>query len=217
MAVLTGDHALCGTTFVVIDFESTTPAGHPPQPIEVAALAMRYRSGRWTQVGTFESLMRPPDFAPLTSSDTRQTGISAEMLRKAPTAAEVLATLDSRLTDGPYLLVAHHASTEGNMIYHRRQDCPVLAATDLLDTVTLARRLLPNLANHRLDTLLGHYGIASPADRHRAMADVRVTAAVFARLLADADDGGVLTTLDSLKAATARRARAKEPVQDSLF
>ena len=47
MGSLTEDPAFLATTFVVIDFESTTPAGYPAQPIEVAALALRYRQGAW--------------------------------------------------------------------------------------------------------------------------------------------------------------------------
>lgn len=43
MGSLTEDPAFLSITFVVINFEATTPAGHPAQPIEVAALAFRYR------------------------------------------------------------------------------------------------------------------------------------------------------------------------------
>ena len=49
MGSLTGDPAFLATTFVVIDFETTTPAGHPAQPVEVAALALRYRHGAWAR------------------------------------------------------------------------------------------------------------------------------------------------------------------------
>lgn len=214
---LADDPLFQDTAFVVIDFEGTTPSGHPPQPIEVAALALTYRVGGWERVWAFESFMRSPAFAPLTPFDTRQTGITASMLADAPTAAEALAALDAHLTAGPYLLVAQHASTEGGMLYHHREDCPVLAATDLIDTIPLAKLLLPGLENYRLDTLLGHYGIPRPPDRHRAMADVQVTAEVFGQLIADADATGVLKTLHSLKAAAGRRARATEPVQSGLF
>lgn len=218
MGALTEDPALREMTFVVIDFEGTTPTGHPPQPIEVAALALTYQAaGGWKQVWAFESLMKPPPFAPLTAADTQQTGITAAMLAAAPNAAAAMADLDSRLAQGPYLLVAHHASTEGNMIYHRRDDCPVLAATELLDTIPLAKYLLPDLENYRLDTLLGRYQITKPPDRHRAMADVRVTAEVFGRLIDEADTTGRLRSVHTLMATAGRRAKANEPVQQGLF
>lgn len=218
MSALTDDPSLREVTFVVIDFEGTTPTGHPPQPIEVAALALKYQAeGEWRKIGAFESLMKPPAFAPLTPFDTLQTGITAAALDQAPTAGEALAALDANLTAGPYLLVAHHASTEGGMLYRRRDDCPVLATTDLIDTIPLAKHLLPGLESYRLDTLLAHYEIPKPADRHRAMADVRVTAEVFSRLIADAETSGAVTSLHGLKTIARRRAKASEPVQSGLF
>ncbi|MFI1060411.1 PolC-type DNA polymerase III [Streptomyces spororaveus] len=205
-------------TFVIIDFEGTTPRGYPPQPIEVAALALSFRAaGGWEQTGAFESLMRPPAFAPITPLGTRQTGITAEMLAGAPAAGEALAALDARLTAGPYLLVAHHASIESGMIFRHREACPVLAATDLIDTIQLAKYLLPDLGNYRLDTLLAHYKIPRPADRHRAMADVKVTAEVFGRLIDDADATGTFKTLSALKETAGCRAKATDPAQSGLF
>jgi hypothetical protein len=60
MQSLTEDPAFLVTTFVVIDFEATTPAGHPAQPIEVAALALRYRQIARAWLGVSASLIRPP-------------------------------------------------------------------------------------------------------------------------------------------------------------
>ncbi|MCY0935972.1 PolC-type DNA polymerase III [Streptomyces sp. H34-S4] len=218
MGALTDDPALREMTFVVIDFEGTTPTRRPPQPIEVAALALTYgATGGWEQVWAYESLMKPPPFAPLTTADTHQTGITAAMLADAPSAADAMAALDAHLAQGPYLLVAHHASIEGNMIYHRQEDCPVLAATDLLDTIPLAKHLLPELENYQLDTLLRHYGVTRPLDRHRAMADVRVTADVFGCLINEADSAERLRTLRALTTVARRRAKANEPVQQDLF
>ena len=48
-----------------INFEATTPAGYPAQPVEVAALAVRYRQRAWERAGTFTSLIKPPAFAPV--------------------------------------------------------------------------------------------------------------------------------------------------------
>jgi DNA polymerase-3 subunit epsilon len=73
------------------------------------------------------------------------------------------------------------------------------------------------LPNYQLDTLLDHYGIAQPAGRHRAMADVTVTADVFRRLLSEADSTGTLTSLHRLKAVACRTAKANDPVQNALF
>lgn len=219
MGGLTGDPAFAATTFVVIDFEATTPTGFPAQPIEVAALALRYETGTWTTAGRpFSSLIRPPAFAPVTPADTAQTGLTAEQVGQAPSPAEALGALDRRFAAGkPYLLVAQHAATEANLIHNQREHCPALARIDLLDTIPLARYLFPGLPNYRLDTLLAHFSIKHPADRHRAYADVEVTAEVFMRLVGAADENAELSDLAALVKIAGRTAKCNMPAQGELF
>ncbi|ATM24606.1 exonuclease (plasmid) [Streptomyces alboflavus] len=218
MGGLTHDPAFQATTFVVIDFETTTPTGHPAQPIEVAALALRCTDGQWVEAGRSTSLIRPPGFAPVTPADTAQTGLTAHELEQAPTPAEALSALDRRFTaDRPYLLVAQHATTEANVIHHQRAHCPALARIDLLDTIPLAKHLVPGLLNYRLDTLLAHFGIPQPPDRHRAPADVDVTAQLFLRLIAAAKDSPQLSDLAALVKLAGRTARCNQPAQEELF
>jgi len=99
MGGLTEDPAFLATTFVVIDFETTTPRATRPA-IEVAALALRYEEGAWKAVGRSASLIRPPAFAPVTPADTAQTGLTPEQLRQAPSPADALGALDRRFTPG---------------------------------------------------------------------------------------------------------------------
>jgi DNA polymerase-3 subunit epsilon len=218
MSGLTEDVAFRATTFVVIDFEATTPTGYPSQPTEVAVLALRHGDGGWQETGRGTSLIRPPEFAPVTPADTAQTGLTAEQLRTAPTPAEALAALDRRFRgDAPYLLVAQHAATEANIIYNQREHCPILARINLLDTIPLAKRCVPGLVNYRLDTLLAHLGIAHPPDRHRAAADVDVTAQVFLQLIALAHKDDRIDSLADLVRIAGRTARCNTPIQDELF
>lgn len=218
MGGLTKDPAFLATTFVIIDFETTTPTGYPAQPIEVAALALRYNEGTWTPVGKSASLIRPPAFAPVTSADTAQTGLTPEQLSQAPGPAEVLGALDQRFTtDNRYLLVAHHAPTEANVIHTQRQHCPALARVDLLDTIPFAKHIVPGLPNYKLDTLLTHFSIQHPTDRHRAYADVDVTAQVFFRLVSAAEQSSQLSDLAALMKIAGRTAKCNTPVQGELF
>ncbi|MFE7588153.1 exonuclease domain-containing protein, partial [Kitasatospora sp. NPDC057512] len=143
-----------------------------------------------------EELMRDPRFADTTLVVIDFEGLTpagrpaepievAALLATAPPAAQVMAGLDAHLSAPPYRLVAHHAHTEAGLIAHQAEHCPVLAATPLLDTIGLAKAVLPHLGSYRLDNLLGHYGIPRPADRHRAMPDVQVTAKILELLLAE--------------------------------
>ncbi|TLQ39480.1 3'-5' exonuclease [Streptomyces marianii] len=208
-------------TFVVIDFEGLTPAGRPAEPIEVAALTLRPLDGRLVEIGRFEELMRPPADVPVTARDVQLKGITQRMLTSAAPAAEVMAQLDARLTAHPYRLVAHHASTEAGIIARQAEHCPVLAATPLLDTLRLAKAVVPGLGSYGLDSLLGYYGIPKPAGRHRAMPDVAVTAQVLARLLDEGCAGGQWRTLLELDAAAGlqpkRPPTAPEAEQSALF
>lgn len=215
---LTQDPDFLATTFVVIDFETTTPAGHPAQPIEVAALALRYQEGTWKEAGRNTSLIRPPAFAPVTPASTAQTGLTPEQLRQAPTPADALGALDRRFAaNNRYLLVAQHAATEAGIIHNQREHCPALARVDLLDTIPFAKHLIPGLPNYKLDTLLEHLSIKQPADRHRAYADVDVTAQVFVRLVSAADDDARLGDLAALTKIAGRRAKCNIPTQSGLF
>lgn len=214
---LTSDPALAATSFLVIDFETTTPAGRRPEPIEVAALALRANGVHMAEVFRHEALIHPPEHAPISGFDARQTGITRQMVARQPPAGAVLAALDARLTTPPYRLVAHHAPTEGGIVYDYRHCCPRLAATPLLDTVRLARGVYPELPSHRLDALLDYLDIPRPAGRHRAMTDVEATADVFTRLLVAGSAAGSWRTLRDLTAAAGLEAKAAKPTQDAMF
>ncbi|MFE5592918.1 PolC-type DNA polymerase III [Streptomyces sp. NPDC056549] len=222
MNKLMGDARFAATTLVVIDFESLTPAGRPAEPIEAAALALCPVRGRLVEVGRFEELMRPPADVPVTARDVQLKGITQQLLSTARPAAEVMARLDARLTAPPYRLVAHHASTEARIIAGQAAYCPMLAATPLLDTLRLAKAVMPGLGSYGLDALLGHYGILKPAGRHRAMPDVEVTAQLLARLLDDGCADGRWSTLLELDIAAGsqpnrRPLAAPDAKQHALF
>jgi DNA polymerase-3 subunit epsilon len=214
---LTDDDEFQATCFVVIDFEATTPTGHRPEPVDVAALALRLHAGQLVETSRFTGLMHPPQHAPLTRFDTEQTGITAAMLAGQPDAATVLADLDARLDHPPYLLVAHNAPTEAGILYDYRTHCPRLAGTDFLDTVRLARHAYPELSSHRLDVLIHHLGLAWPADRHRAMPDVEITAEVFRRIIEHGASSGRWRSLRQLRADGGYPAKGGKPEQQALF
>ncbi|MGH3938581.1 MAG: 3'-5' exonuclease [Pseudonocardiaceae bacterium] len=206
-------NALRTVTFVVIDFEYTTPTGAAPEPIEIAVQALRVHEGKLERTRGWEALMCPPQHAQLTTFDTAQTGITPAMLADQPCAGEVLATLDRRFTVGPYVLVAHHAPAEARILSAYREHCPTLARIDLIDTVRLARDLYSELPKHGLDELLRHLKIPSPPNRHRAMADVQLTTELFIRMVTDSDWGD----LRQLRGLAGYAAEAAQPQQVALF
>jgi len=224
METVMDDPAFLGATYVVIDFESLTPAGRPPVPVEVAAIAGRLTATcGWEETGRFQSLMCPPDDVPVTKFDQAQTGLTARELARQLPAAQVMAALDARLARPPYRLVAHSAHTEATLIAGQRQHCPVLSATSLLCTVRLSRAAFPELSSHRLDAVLRYLGIPVPPGRHRAMPDTELTVQVLQQALAAGNERGLWTALRDLDAAagiaprTAPNGADDAPAQDPLF
>ncbi|WP_280247439.1 MULTISPECIES: 3'-5' exonuclease [Nocardia] len=200
-------------TMVVIDFEYTTPAGAPPEPFEVAVQVLRVDDNMLRLDAGFEALMRPPTHAPVTVFDTGQTGITADMVDTQPPATEVLGRLDRRFTAGPYQLIAHHAPAEAGILSSYRQHCPNLSRLPILDTVRLARDLYPDLSKHSLDQLARYLSIPTPPDRHRALADARLTAEIFIRMVSES----TWMNLDHMRAIAGYTRPAPLPEQTTLF
>jgi DNA polymerase-3 subunit epsilon len=101
--------------------------------------------------------MRPPADVAITWRD-EAAGITAAMLSRSRPASEVMAELDRMLTtpttqnaSSPYRLIAHNASTERTLIHGQRDHCPTLAAISLLDSVSLARKALPELSRAKAE------------------------------------------------------------------
>lgn len=216
---LADDAALAGTTLLILDFEATTPVGVRPQPVEVAALAVRHVPGRGPQPTgwSYQAMIRPPAFAPVTGMMTRTTGIRPQDVADARTVDQVLAELDAAAPAGPLLLVAQHAPVEAGLLYDHRAHCPRLATTALLDTLLLAKALHPGLSSYGLDALVIALDLPHPNQRHRALSDCETTALLLRRLLTDAARTTRFSTLADLVQVAGRPAKAAAFDQSSLF
>src|SRR5216684_2856768 len=170
--------------FVVLDTETTGLRPGPHRVIEVAGIRMR--AGE--VVGSFQSLVNPGVRLP--AFIVQFTGITQEMVSRAPKAHEVLPDF-LHFIEGA-ILVGHNAGFDiGFLSYEARllgYDFPL----DGLDTIPLARRFLPGLRRFKLDKVASHLKI-HVENRHRALGDARVTAAVFMKLLELAQRQGIQT------------------------
>jgi DNA polymerase-3 subunit epsilon len=211
---------LAEVSFVLLDFETVTPTGKPPEPIELAA--MRITPGFCIdQQFRANWLIKPPKDAPFTTFDTRQTGIRWEDLCDKPAATTILqefeALLHHDLAILPAILVAHNASYDANILWRFANACPALAALPFVDTLALAKRIVPNLYSYRLDALAQYYSLPIPHNRHRALPDVQLTIQIFLRLISlylEKKPAATVADLRHLAGIT----RKKQPVaQLSLF
>lgn len=175
------------TEYVVFDVETT---GLSPQSgdriVEIAAVRVK----NWEVVGTFESLINPERELP--EEAQRIHNITEDMIAAAPTADEVL----PKIIDftGGACLVGHNIKFDLNflcfqlsLIGRRLRD-----ETPAIDTLKMAKELLPHLTSFRLSHVAHSLG-AKIETTHRALPDVILTASVMSRLLAIAQDQNIHT------------------------
>lgn len=162
--------------FVVVDVEATGAKTPPNRLIELGAY--RIRNGRI--VDKFLSLVNPE--IPIPRFVATLTGISNEMVRQAPVFADVAPQWLDFVSDS--VLIAHNSNFDANFINHEisRVYPGHRMVNPHLCTVKLSRRVLPDLLNHRLDTIAKHFSIPI-ATRHRAGCDALATAEIFLHLL----------------------------------
>lgn len=164
----------------VIDFETTglsPAAGHRATEIAIVLL-------QGTQVvGRFQSLMnagvRIPAFI------QQYTGISNDMVRAAPPAAEVMSEALRFVQGAP--LVAHNASFDQGFWHAelRRLGARSQAAPPFACTMLLSRRLYPQAVSYRLGALASLHALPTAGRAHRAMADAEVAASLLCRIRGD--------------------------------
>ena len=162
--------------FVVVDVEATGAKTPPNRLIELGAY--RIRAGRI--VDKFLSLVNPE--IPIPRFVMALTGISNEMVKAAPMFAEVAPRWLDFVNDS--VLVAHNAPFDTSFLNHEisRVYPGHRMVNPHLCTVKLSRRILPELTNHRLDTIADHFSIPI-ISRHRAGSDALATAEIFLLLL----------------------------------
>lgn len=204
-------------TFIVVACQSSYPPKQQPEPIELAAVGLRRAGEFWLRTAAFDTLIRPPLHAPITSAETADTGITAGLVASKPSAAHVLARLDARLTNPPYLLVSYGARNLARNLYFYREHCPTLALTHLLDTHQLAQTLLPELNEHYVGTVLQHIGLPARIKPHRAVPDLEANVGVFTYLLDLAESAWTSNVLRQMRRIAGMTPPAAVPVQETMF
>ncbi len=166
------------TVFSIIDVETT---GYPHNKITDISI---YNTNSQKVVAEFHSLVNP-DVA-ISSSITRLTGITNEMVSDAPFFYEIAKQIVNLTRDNVF--VAHNVNFDFNVIknefknlgytYHRKKMC----------TVKLSRKLLPGHKSYSLGKLCKDLSIPIYG-RHRAKGDALATLQLFKLLINKSDQG----------------------------
>ena len=113
----------------------------------------------------------------------RVHGISSAMLRGKPQPVDVWSSFRDFVGDAE--LVAHNSPFDSAFVRHELALLGHGLPNPWHCTVRLARRKLPHLPNHRLETVARHLLGEIPGDcrLHRALDDARLTARVWLELM----------------------------------
>ncbi len=176
---------------VVFDIETTGLSVQNCRITEIGAV--KIKDGK--VLDTFNTFVNPEQ--PIPEEIVKLTGITNEMVKDAPSEADALRNFFAFLgkredTGGDVLLIAHNADFDTGFIRAAAVRNGLDFKNPYLDTLALARFLIPDLKNHKLDTVAGHYNLGD-FNHHRACDDAAMLAAIYFCMLRDLDEQDVRT------------------------
>lgn len=177
-------------TYVVFDLETTGFSPINNRIIEIGAV--KVSGGKITE--RFSTFVNPQ--VPIPFKIEELTGIKDDMVLSAPAIEEVLPEFLEFCRGG--VMVAHNAGFDMSFISKNceRQNLP--CEYTVIDTVALARVLLPQLNRFKLDTVAKALKI-SLENHHRAVDDAACTAEIFVKFAAMLKEQGI-STLEEVNA-----------------
>lgn len=188
-------------TYVVFDIETTGLSKEKEMITEIGAV--KVADGKIIE--RFSTFVNPQ--RPISAEITKLTGITDDMVKDAPTIENVLPEFLKFCEDT--VLVAHNASFDTGFIRiaAERAGLGELHHT-IVDTLELARALLPELNKHKLDIVCEHLGVTLNG-HHRAVNDAEATAEVFIKFLDMLAEKKVFT-LDEINVLASRTVNYKK-------
>ena len=174
--------------YVVFDIETTGFSPLSDRIIEIGAVKVV----NGTITDKFSTFVNPD--IPIPFRIEQLTSINDSMVLPAPKIDKVLPDF-LKFCEG-CALVAHNASFDVSFIAHNAEELRLPFDPTVLDTVTLARILLPQLNRYKLDTVAKALNV-SLENHHRAVDDAGATAEIFVAFLKMLKERDI-STLDEL-------------------
>ena len=161
-------------TYVVFDLETTGFSSVKDKIIEIGAV--KVADGKITdKFSTFVNPKRPIPF-----EITQLTSITDQMVMEAPAIETVLPQFLEFVGDA--VLVAHNAGFDVGFIEQNCRYQDIAAEFTSVDTVAMARILLPTLSKFKLNIVANALHI-SLDNHHRAVDDAGATAEIFVKFI----------------------------------
>ena len=169
--------------YTIIDIEGNGGAFRKERIIEIAIY--KYDGHKITD--QFISLVNPEsDIAPFVQNLTK---IYPKMVKTAPKFHEIAKRV-VEITDGT-TLVGHNIDFDFRMLSQEFKTLGYDFSIDTIDTIPLAKKLLPEEESFSLGKLVKSLGIPM-SDRHRASGDARATLELFKLLMIKDQDSEII-------------------------
>ena len=176
--------------YVVFDLETTGFSPETNRIIEIGAV--KVQNGKIVE--KFSTFVNPQ--VPIPFRIEQLTSINDSMVIDAPVIADILPEF-MKFCEG-CVMVAHNADFDMSFIKKNCQRLDIPCKPTIVDTVALARVLLPNLNRFKLDTVAKALGV-SLENHHRAVDDAGCTAEIFVKFIEMLRERG-MSTLDEVNA-----------------
>ncbi len=155
--------------YVVVDIETTGFVPKYDYILEVSAIKVQNNE----IVADFSYIINQPDVnMDLYSHIQALTGITQNMIDAGTDEETVLKEFAEFVNND--LIVGHNIAFDINFLYDRLLLFGIILDNDYIDTVRLAKKLLPELNHHRLVNVAEKFGIDTTGC-HRALKDCQVT------------------------------------------
>lgn len=161
-------------TYVVFDIETTGFSALTDKIIEIGAV--KVEKGKITE--KFSTFVNPK--IPIPYRIEHLTGINDEMVMGAETIEVVLPKF-LEFSKGA-IMVAHNADFDMSFIMQNAKNLGIEYDVTYVDTVALARVLIPSISRYKLDNVAKALGV-SLENHHRAVDDAGCTAEIFVKFV----------------------------------
>lgn len=199
--IVTGDAGQdFAADFVVFDIETTGFSPVNNRMIEIGAV--KVSGGEITD--KYSTFINPE--VPIPFEIEKLTGINDSMVMDAPKIETVLPEFLAFCQDS--VMVAHNANFDMSFVMENAQRLGIRRKYTYVDTVGIARVLLPHQAKHTLDAVAKTLGV-SLENHHRAVDDAQATAEIFVKFIPMLKEAGA----DTLAKVNAMGASSPEIVK----
>ena len=172
------------TEYVAFDIETTGLSHHWEHITEIGAVVMRGEE----ELSRFQTFVNPGK--PIPQEITELTGITNEDVANAPSEKEAVGKFLDFVGERP--VCAHNALFDMSFIENVADSMGRVFKPDYVDTLVLARCELPQLKNHKLDTVANALNLAD-FRHHRASDDAVTCGHILCTLLKSSREKGAET------------------------